>query len=299
VRISQFANAATVEAAVRAAEKTVQPPAHVQPSLGALANGSDFGDELATDCWGPGVNESRVNVKACTFGDTRARRTMVLTGDSRAQMWFDVIDSIAIASHLKLVFLAKSGCPSAIGTFRLNNNGALSGSPWPACTSWHRFVISTIGSLRPQIVITASAEDLLLTSTESSGAAPANVEEAALTAFLKAIPAGTKRIVLGGFPTPGAASPTLCLSKNPTAVNKCAFKPNAEVIAENAAVRTASERDHALYIDQEPWLCASDCPAIIAGIIPYTIDGYHMDGTYAHYLTGVLWASLGPDLGSG
>ena len=38
------------------------------------------------------------------------------------------------------------------------------------------------------------------------------------------------------------------------------------------------------------------CPAVIARIIPYTIDSYHIDGTYCHYLTGVLWEALAPDL---
>ena len=68
------------------------------------------------------------------------------------------------------------------------------------------------------------------------------------------------------------------------------------MIGVNDLVREATTATGGTYIDQRAWLCAKTCPAIIAGIIPYTIDSYHIDDAYAHYLTGVLWAALEHDL---
>ncbi len=261
--------------------------------LEALAQYKDFGDQLASaTCSGLSTFQGNEDLASCTFGDLKARNTLVLTGDSRAQMWFDTIDSIASASHLKLVLLAKSGCPSAIGTYKINNNGPLEPRPWQACTAWQRFVSSTIRALRPQVVVVSSSEQLQFTS----GLASAQQETAAYSAFFKTVHAPTKLAVLGGFPTPGPAQPTLCLSKGPKTISTCAFHESPATIAENAAIQKAAQNAGADYVNQAPWLCATSCPALIAGIIPYTIDGYHIDDTYARYLTGVLWASLEPEL---
>jgi hypothetical protein len=292
VKLSDFATAKQVEAAVKRAESQVSAPSGAVRQLEELANDQDFGYALATTCPTPHTSSASVDVSRCTFGDVAAKRTIVLTGDSRAQMWFDTVDSIASATHMRLVVLAKDGCPSAPGTYRVISNGTVEAKPWAACTAWHRFVSSTIRSLKPQLVIVSSSDELTL----MSGLPTPAQESASFTAFFKTIHAPTKLAVLSGFPTPSPAQPTICLSKGPKAVSSCAFHETAQTIAENAAVQKAAQHARAIYINQTPWLCAASCPALIAGIIPYTVDGYHMDDTYAHYLTGVLWTALQPDL---
>ncbi len=293
VRLSDYANARTVEAAVRQAESLISAPRDAVSQLEALAKYEDFGDQLASaTCPGPSTFLGSEDVPRCTFGDLEAKRTLVLTGDSRAQMWFDTIDSIASANHLKLVFLAKSGCPSALGTYKVNNNGPLEPRPWQACAAWQKFVTSTIRALRPQVVIVSSSEQLEFTS----GLASPQQETVAYSTFFRTIHAPTKLAVLGGFPTPGPAEPTLCLSRGPKMMKSCAFQESPATVAANGAIQAAARGAGAAYINQTPWLCAMSCPALIAGIIPYTIDGYHIDDTYAHYLTGVLWTALEPEL---
>ena len=292
LKLSDFPTQQQVIAAVRKAESLTSPPADTQPSLQTLADGGDFGG--SPTCPGPTTFSATDNVAACTFGDVLARRTIVLTGDSRSQLWFETIDSIAIAVHMRLVLLAKYGCPSPLGTYAVNNNGVVKATPRQACTAWHSFVTSTIKSLKPSLVITASSDEVVLVS----GLAPPTTVSDDFAAFFKTIPKRTKLAVLGGFPNPAQeeASPTICLSKSPSPVTHCAFHESPIVIAENNAVQQTTVQAGATYINQMRWLCASVCPAIIAGIIPYTVDGYHIDATYAHYLTGVLWADLEPDL---
>lgn len=295
IKISQFATLRQVEAAVRRAQNAKTPPSHVAPSLEVLADNGDFGDSQSQVCPSVTVNISSVNTNDCIFGDTQSHKTIVLTGDSRAQMWFNAIDAIATASKYRLVFLAKSGCPVPLATYRINSNGSLTNSPWIACSAWHKFIASTINSLAPQLVIVSSSASLDL-------AAPAHVatpmeETSDMLSFLHTLPSSAKIVVIGGFPQPGATlSPTLCLSKNSGDIGKCSYKPSQDVLQANAAIKNAARDAGVKYVNQKPWLCRAVCPAVIADIIPYTIDGFHIDNTYAQYLTGVLWASLKPDL---
>jgi hypothetical protein len=80
----------------------------------------------------------------------------------------------------------------------------------------------------------------------------------------------------------------------------CSFTPSKDVNLNNGAAQSAATAAGAGFINQTPWLCASTCPAVIDGIIPYTIDGYHIDNTYTLHLVGVLWSALEPyiDIGA-
>jgi SGNH domain (fused to AT3 domains) len=296
IKSSQFASLKQVKLAVSRAGSITALSSNVEPSLQTLASGGDFGDSQSSTCPDVAVSMSSVDVNDCVFGDVDSTKTIVLTGDSRAQMWFDTINNIATASKYRLVFLAKSGCPVPLATYEINDlHGPLINAPWKACSNWHKFIAITIKSLAPRLVIVSSTADMDL-ADPARGASPRE-ETADMLAFLHSLPPSAKVVVLGGFPEPGVTlSPTLCLSRNPDAIAKCAYEPSRYVRQINAAIRQAVREAGVGYINEEPWLCGKICPAVIANIIPYTIDGYHLDGTYAQYLTGVLWSSLKPDL---
>ena len=143
-QITAYPSLSEVTSQILAAEKSTKPPSFVRPSISTLANGGDFGMQEAGHCTAPGTNASSVSVASCTFGDKSADQTLVLTGDSRAQMWLDAFETVATGAQLKLVLLAKEGCPAPLATYRINNDGTFSNSAWTACTKWHNFVIKTI-----------------------------------------------------------------------------------------------------------------------------------------------------------
>ena len=60
------------------------------------------------------ARSSRSSLPSCVFGDPRARRTIVLYGDSHAGMWFRAMDGIAHRSGWRLVVLFKPGCPASL-----------------------------------------------------------------------------------------------------------------------------------------------------------------------------------------
>lgn len=292
----QFASAALIARSVLDGLTRTALPSNAVPTIAQLAARMEYGNSEAAGCPGLPIGIGTLSVAACTFGDRRATRVMVLEGDSRAQMWFDAVDTIATAMHYRLVFMAKGGCPSAVATLSIFD-GKVEPAPWPACTQWHRFVAGAIARLHPAVVITTSQPHLYLSGTTTE-APPATVR-ADFLAFYREIPATARLVVLGGFPEPLAGNPTLCLSRQPPDIRSCTWRPTPEIDAVNAAVRAAAVDAHALYVDQGSWLCADgSCPPVIGNIVPYTIDGYHLDRPYAEALTGVLWDALMPVLRS-
>ncbi len=290
-----YATLAQVRAAIKSAQHLSSPPAHVTPSLSALASLDDWGGDLQTNssCPSLDVNASTFDIASCTFGDKSATTTVALVGDSRAQMWLDVFNNLGLSQHFKLVFMAKNGCPVPLGAYQTNNNGTVSKSPWSACTSFHSFVASTLKSLNPAAIVVSSNFELELANPPHL-ASPKEVKQDTAK-FLESLPTTSKTVVLGGFPQPAdTANPTLCLSKGPKSIDSCNFVPSHTVDAENAAAQSAAKLAGVAFINQTPWFCASTCPPIVASIIPYTIDAYHGDKTYLNYLTGVLWSSLKP-----
>jgi SGNH domain (fused to AT3 domains) len=291
--LATYATQSQVTAAVGEAQHLRSAPSKVIPSIQVLARDGDFGIDLAHGCAAPSEGVSTEDVPACTFGDKASATTIVLTGDSRAQMWFDALDIVAKAEKVKLVLLAKAGCPAPLATYEEKNAAGITASiAWTACSDWHKFAIRTIDRLKPTVVL-ISAEQTLSLASPIHTATPAETQ-ADMIAYLKTIPPTSKAVVLGGFPEPGPLSPTLCLSREPSAIHSCDFTPYSYVVANNAADRAAATAERAGFIDQTPWLCAATCPPIIDGIIPYTIDGYHLDTAYTEYLAGALWESLEP-----
>lgn len=289
-----FASEAQIVRAVRDGLATSVLPANAQPTIQQLAAREEYGNSEAVGCPGLPIGVGTLSLAACTFGDRTASRVMVLEGDSRAQMWFDSVDTIATAEHYRLVFLAKGGCPSAVATLSIFD-GKVENAPWPACSEWHRFVVQAMREVHPEVVITTSQPHLYLTG--STTAAPPSTVEADFLAFYRQVPKSARLVVIGNFPEPITGNPSLCLSRQPPDIQTCTWKPTREIDAVNAAVRAAAATAHARFIDEGKWLCvAGRCPAVIDDLIPYTIDGYHLDRPYAEALTGVLWQKLTPVL---
>ena len=202
-RMSGYASLAKVHVAILAAEKATSPPSNVTPTVSALAAEDDWGGDLqaASSCPTLGVSAATFNISKCIFGDKKSKTVVALVGDSRAQMWLDAFDTVAVAEHLKLVLIAKSGCPVPTGVYETNNdNGTVSAAPWTACTTFHSFLASSLASLHPSVIVISSNFELQLADPPHL-ATPAEVA-VDMTSFLKTLPATSTKVVLADFPSP-------------------------------------------------------------------------------------------------
>jgi hypothetical protein len=266
-------------------------PTSVTPSLSTLANDGDFGTLDSSACGYINTDAWQEHIAHCYFGDAKSKVTLALVGDSRASMYLDTFANLGKLEHFKVLFIAKDGCPSPLGTYMTNNGGTLSDGVWTACANFHSYLISNLKKIKPRVIVVSSNSVVDLTNPVHQAAGPEVQTD--MTAFLSKLPASSRVIVLGGFPQPApTANPTVCLSRNPSNVASCAFTPTASTQTDNAAFASAATAHGDVFVNQTPWFCTSTCPAVIGKYIPYTIDAYHADNTYLQFLIGVLWSSI-------
>ena len=101
------------------------------------------------------ISASRAHL--CVFGDTSAKRTVVLVGDSHAAQWFPAFERATRALHVRLVYATKSACPGPVVSVRIGSHGR-------ACDAWRRNVYALLKRL-PRIdvlVVTGSAHAALV-----------------------------------------------------------------------------------------------------------------------------------------
>jgi hypothetical protein len=267
-------------------------PNSTVPAISTLLNNGDFGSPLdTTSCGYIKTNAWQENIAHCYYGDTKSKTTVALVGDSRASMYLQTFDQLGKLEHFKVLFIAKDGCPSPLGTYMTNNGGPVTPTPWTACSNFHTYAIANLKRIKPRVIVISSNSELVLANPDRLAAGPEVQSD--MTAFLSKLPASSRVIVLGGFPQPApVANPTVCLSRHPSDVAACAFSPSKSTQTFNAAFSSAAKAEGDIFINQTPWYCTRMCPAVIGNYIPFTIDAYHADNTYLQFLIGVLWASI-------
>jgi hypothetical protein len=290
---------ASVLAAVKAAQSIVSLNANVTPSLQLLASSTpdsvDWGGDVqdGTKCVSPTpTNAYSENYHNCFFGDVHSKITVALLGDSRASMVLDDMNYLGIHEGFRVLYVAKSGCPTPTALYTANSSSTL----WTACIKFHATMLSTMAVVKPQVIVISTSFLGDVAVPTPHWATPTDIATG-LASFLSKLPKASKTYVLGGFPQPGATiNPVICLTRNMTNVQACAFTVPHESLQEISASRSATLKEHDTFLNLYPYFCASTCPAVINNIIPYTADGYHAGKTYMTYLMGTVWSMLKPAL---
>ncbi len=270
--------ASQVAALVAASGSIDRLPSKLVPSL----------SEAASDTAGAyyGVAGSHCDgVTKCLFGDVKAKRTIVLFGDSHAQMWLPAIAPVAYSQGYRLSLVWTSGCPAA--TVSVWDAGTHSTNE--TCNTWRKKMVAEIQRLRPALVLLASR------TSDIPGPHNRPTTNAAWTAGLEQtiteLKSPTTTVAVIGDVT--VFSPILlpeCLAANPTSVESCDVdNPNGKTRQHFAAEQAAAAAEGVTYNDPQPWLCTTTCSPVIGNMVAY-YDTFHVSATYAAYLSGV-WAS--------
>ena len=268
---------ASVESLVASAPTIRAVPAKLDPPIGV----SLVGWSLTSPCW---ANSSETSVRPCLFGDPRGTRTMVVVGDSHAQMWFNTINAIATQAHWRLWYLAKSACPDALLPYAQDQPGG----EYTTCDSWHKFVISRINRLNPDLVI-ASEENRQPPNSRKQYSDTQWRD--GLVAFFRAITAPkAKFVVIGNIPMLPQTGPD-CIARHTEDVQACSATVAASETPYHLAEAEAVESVGGRYIDPTPWLCSKICTPVIGNYDVY-FDHFHLMGPYASHLTEVLAQAL-------
>jgi hypothetical protein len=237
-------------------------PRALAPPLGRLLN-----DRYHLGACAAGADDT--NARVCELGDPRARRRLVLFGDSHAAMWMSAFIQFAERYHWRLVPLTKTGCvPAAI----------VSGS----CAAWYRWALAKVRRLQPRAVV--------LSQTWWSGSRQEGLD--ALTQELHDLAPLTPRLAVVEDP-PGSGRATLdCLLARGATLGSCAFRVTPGQAAIYSSVRREVQLAHAAYVPTLRWFCVRNlCPAVVGTIVTYR-DSTHITATYARQLARSFGAAV-------
>ena len=216
----------------------------------------------------------------CVFGDTSAKRTMVLYGDSHAAMWFTAVNAIAKHDAWKLVILSKGACPASLLPAHIPYTPP---GEYTQCDSWHAEMVRRIKALDPDLLVV----------TQEVAHTPANkvyspaAWQRGLAQTLEELPA-KRKVVLGNIPlSPGPK----CLLAHAADVQACSRLSYYILGPFYGAERRAAAQAHATYVNVVPWFCAKRCSPVIGNFDVY-FDNAHVAVGYSEYLEGVLGRAL-------
>jgi hypothetical protein len=247
----------------------------------------------------------------CVWANPTASKTVVLFGDSHADMWRDAIISIGQSRDWKVVSLLRRDC----GASQAAATDWLGGSLQAGCMSWRNAALAYITKLKPYEVITSSA--LWHQAPTDNGHFVG--DETALDKALLGAVAGhiaTHVVVLAdtmyaAYGTTAAPMTTAaCLSRSSLVVTYDAqytpttpsSKPGAcyrlygdpqqgVTLTERAQVIAADRALKVTVIDPRPWLCQQTtlgiCPPVLNNDVVY-VDTTHLSGAFTRDLVPVL-----------
>jgi len=198
----------------------------------------------------------------CTWGDTSASQTMVVFGDSHAQMWMAGFVRFAQEKHYKLIPLVKDGCSPVV----LHIRGP--------CQRWYHWAVGEVGRLHPALLVMSqywSSWGTEGVSTELNDLRP----EATKMALIEDAP---------GRPVDAVD----CLLASGATLGSCTFPITSRQRSIYREVRQEVRSDGVTYIPTLQWLCANNaCPGVVGTIITYR-DRHHLSATYANELANPL-----------
>ena len=138
-------------------------PSHVVLSALHPSAGKAFDDRSIVYTTGCHVGaQSVTTARFCVFGDKKAKRTVVLIGDSHAAQWFPAFDRATRSLHVRLLYLTRSACPGEAVSVRAG------GGYYQACDAWRESAYSLIKKLpRVDVVVVGISAHAVLLSHDT------------------------------------------------------------------------------------------------------------------------------------
>ncbi len=302
---------AVLQRQIVAASELTQLPSSTTPALTPSMSSYYFGLPTLQHGCTPGLSSTRAPI--CSFGDARAKTTVVLYGNSWAQQWAPALDALGRVDHFRLVPLVKPACGTFLETGYIDPYGHLS----TLCWRFVKWAIGEMNSLHPVTIVVASTLGNLLKpgasrhATLPDGSLRPSVQvgptlaqaATAFAALVRALAPSHARIVLvGNVPIPKTGkylgtTPNECLLAHPHRILACSVPtPSALTSANRVKLMAAAHKAGVAFIDVNSLFCAhGTCPLVVHGILTH-YNAIHISGPYAHYVATSFGRLLGTAL---
>jgi peptidoglycan/LPS O-acetylase OafA/YrhL len=251
-------------------------PSNVRPSL--LDVGYDLQDVYG-ECFRAGFNE-------CWSGDPEGEKTVLVTGDSYAGMFWPSIEQAASEHGWRVVIVAKAGCALLVPT-PLEPD---SSDEWTACVQWREFALERAAELNPSVILYINSMGRIdgpdfAEWIPGAKAAVEQLEQLAPVVLLAPTPSFpylAEQCLGPAFFNPAACS---------LPIDQVVRPPTLELAAEIA------ESGGADLLDLNGILCDAEgmCPMIVGDTIMYRDSG-HISNAYSTHFATVFGEVLRPYL---
>jgi hypothetical protein len=243
-------------------------PAKLVPSLWSASS------DLAGNLY-PVTRGGCQDTTQCVFGDLSSKTTVVLYGDSHAQMWLPALAPVALRQGFRLVVIWTPACP--VAEVAIGTSGG--------CDQFRKTAIKAIVSLDPTLVLLANRTTSLV--SPSGKLIKKRTWEEGLEATIEALQSTSTSVAVIGDVTQFNAPVPTCLAAHATKVQKCAVPYENPAFTQKFATEwSAAQATGAGYVNTRTWLCASLCSPVIGDMVVYADKG-HVSASYAEYLTDV------------
>jgi hypothetical protein len=260
-----------VTALVAASSKIVALPNPLLPLLQNAANdnASNYYPVIKNQCFG---------TKQCVFGDTSAKTTVVLFGDSHAAMWLPPLIYVAKQLKFRVILVWYSGCPAAdVSVYDASQHDINKG-----CNTWRSQSIADIKKLAPSVVLLSDRTTSVLSAAGVS--VPDATWKSGMEQTLSELAAPKRELsIIGDVTTLDDQMPE-CLAAHPSHIQDCSVpNPNPGYKTHVADEEAAAKAEKVDYINPQGWLCTKKCSPVVGNMVVY-FDILHVTATYAEYL---------------
>jgi peptidoglycan/LPS O-acetylase OafA/YrhL len=274
-----------VVAAVKAARRGAAIPSGLTPPVAGLEEHENL-YLFPGGCSDSSPTES--TSKICRLGDASSSKTIVVIGDSHAQMWMPAILRMAERDGWAVLPVVKSACiPNTTWTNRrdFGIDGTRLDAQVRVCRAWFSWALRQVKALHPDVTLIAGA----------SGGARGHQAEAIKRGFISLTTAAksfSKDVVVVADTEGIAQQPVDCLLGRHATMGRCTTTWSEERFYFNNDLAAFSKDHEFRFIKTRGWFCFElQCPTVIGHTIVYRDTG-HLTKAYAQELAEPFRASF-------
>lgn len=251
-----------VVAAVRAAEQEAPIPWPLTPPVGSLR------DDFYSFPEGCTPRRDQTRSKVCRLGDPGGSKTIVVFGDSHAQMWMPTLLRMALRDRWVVIPFVKVSCIPR--SWIVSRRG---------CGAWYRWARERASALHPDV-------SLIIGSWAGTWSPRRAIKTVAgLSSVLKR---SSGSVIVMGDPPGQRREPVDCLLDPHSTMKTCSTEATNTQLQTNAAIASDARKHGIGFVDTKGWFCARTraarrrqlCPLVINQTITY-VDRGHVSQTYA------------------
>lgn len=278
----------------------VPPGEPIQPAL-EVARYGDLPPTTRDGCIND-FNSPATPIVCDKYGDTSAKKFIILSGGSHAEHWIAALDEIGKKYHFKIVTILRMGCElsSNPNPVKPTPNGNV---PYPECAGWEKAAIDKIIEMKPAFLFTTVTRPNP-TPDVTGDWTPGDY----IDAFKQLSDAGIEILGMRDTPWPHATykgkrvPPSECiesLGTNDAAYYQCGVKYSDALNAENPAKMALEDFHNIHLLDMTRGICnfqRNYCPAVIGNVLVWH-DDHHLSSIFVKTLEDELIKQMGAVMG--